>query len=151
MAGAVMLAVSSFIIFGLFNTLSVPLLVLGFTVAYATHSFMYGPMAAFLAELFATGNRYTGASIGYQGAAAIGGGFGALIATSLLVFGGGPPNTLFVSTFMAMTCLVSFVGAYLVKETYRIDLNNITEDAVVANAVTSESGQQASSPSGSIK
>lgn len=150
MAGAVMLGISSFIIFTLFNTLSVPLLVLGITIAYATHSFMYGPMAAFLAELFATGNRYTGASIGYQGAAAIGGGFGPLIATSLLVFGGGPPNTLYVSIFMALTCVVSFVGAYLVKETYRIDLNRITEEAVVSNVVSTDGGQQTSTPSKSV-
>ena len=35
---------------------------------------MYGPLAAFTTEIFATGNRYTGASLGYQLSSTLGGG-----------------------------------------------------------------------------
>jgi hypothetical protein len=36
------------------------------TVALLLHGLMYAPQAAYFFELFATGVRYSGASIGYQ-------------------------------------------------------------------------------------
>ena len=45
---------------------------------------MYGPLAAFTTEIFATGNRYTGASLGYQLSSTLGGGFAPLIAATLV-------------------------------------------------------------------
>jgi MFS family permease len=46
-------------------------------------SFMAGPQAAMIAELFPSTVRYSGASIAYQIGSIIGGGFAPLIATSL--------------------------------------------------------------------
>lgn len=112
----------SFVMFWMFNTKSAPLLFLGWSITYATHSVMYGPLAAYLAELFTTTTRYTGASIGYQVAGALGGGFAPLIATFLLIAGGGAPNTLYVSLFMVAVCVASLLAAYLSRETYRLDL-----------------------------
>jgi MFS family permease len=43
-----------------------------------------GPMAAFLAELFGTGVRYSGLSIGYQVSAAVSGGLSPVVATYLV-------------------------------------------------------------------
>lgn len=123
MTGAVLLGIMSFVVFWMYNTGSTLLLFLGLSITYGTHSIMYGPLAAFLAELFATTTRYTGASVGYQVAGALGGGFAPAIAISLLGVAGGAPNTLYVSMFMAGTCLASLIGAYLCKETYRIDLS----------------------------
>lgn len=125
MVGAVLLGINSFVVFWLFNTGSTLLLFLGLSITYATHSIMYGPLAAFLAELFATTTRYTGASVGYQVAGALGGGFAPAIAVVLLGAAGGPPNTLYVSIFMAATCVASLIGAYLCRETYRIDLSEV--------------------------
>ena len=122
MTGAVLLAVMSFVVFWAYNTGSTLLLFLGLSLAYGTHSIMYGPLAAFLSELFATTTRYTGASVGYQVAGALGGGFAPSIAIVLLGAAGGPPNTLYVSMFMAACCLASLVAAYVCKETYRSDL-----------------------------
>ncbi|MFD4350736.1 MFS transporter [Streptomyces coelicoflavus] len=45
---------------------------------------LFGPTGAFLSEQFDTGSRYTGASLGYQAASTIGGGFAPLILVSLL-------------------------------------------------------------------
>lgn len=123
MFGAVLLGINSFVVFWMFNTGSTLLLFLGLSITYGTHSIMYGPLAAFLAELFATTTRYTGASVGYQVAGALGGGFAPGIAIVLLGAAGGAPNTLYVSMFMAGTCVASLIGAYLCQETYRIDLS----------------------------
>jgi hypothetical protein len=46
---------------------------------------MYGPQAAFLAEMFSTDVRYSGASLGCQFGAIFGGALAPLIATELLV------------------------------------------------------------------
>ncbi len=52
---------------------------------------MFGPLGAFVAELFRTGTRFTGASLGYQIAGAFGGGFAPVNAGTLLLAAGGPP------------------------------------------------------------
>lgn len=51
--------------------------------------FLYGPIAAYVAEQFPTRNRYTGASLAYQGASMLGAGFTPLIVTGLSLAGGG--------------------------------------------------------------
>lgn len=127
MTGAALLAISSFLVFWAYNTGSALLLFLGLSVTYGTHSIMYGPLAAFLSELFATTTRYTGASVGYQVAGALGGGFAPAIAVILLGAAGGPPNTLYVSLFMAACCAASFVAAYVSRETYRLDLTQVSK------------------------
>ena len=50
------------------------MIVLATVVALVTHAAMYGPQAAFIAELFSTKLRYSGASMGYQIAGVLGGG-----------------------------------------------------------------------------
>lgn len=45
--------------------------------------FLYGPIAAYVAEQFPTRNRYTGASLAYQGASMIGAGFTPMIVAGL--------------------------------------------------------------------
>ncbi|HKU02416.1 MAG TPA: MFS transporter [Arthrobacter sp.] len=51
--------------------------------------FLYGPIAAYVAEQFPTRNRYTGASLAYQGASMLGAGFTPMIVTGLSLAGGG--------------------------------------------------------------
>jgi len=60
-------------------------------VGQAIQGIMLGPLAAFLAELFPTEVRFTGASLAYQGAAALGAGFTPIIAGSLAASAGGLP------------------------------------------------------------
>lgn len=87
------------------------------------HDAMYGPQAAFFSEMFSTGVRYSGASVGYQIGSVFAGGFSPLIATSLLAVGGGRP-WLVVGYFTVLS-VITAVCAYLSPETNRknIDLD----------------------------
>lgn len=120
--GGLVLGLSAFPLFAAFNGGSWPLILFACILTYVMHAAMYGPMGAFLAELFTTGTRYTGASLGYQIAGAVGGGFGPLAAGSLLAAAGGAPNYRYVALFMLAICLVSAVAAYVAPETNRAQL-----------------------------
>ena len=52
------------------------LILLAAVVALIFHAAMYGPQASFIAEMFPTKVRYTGASMGYQLAGILGGAAG---------------------------------------------------------------------------
>lgn len=80
------------------------------------HDAMYGPQAAWFAELFDTRVRYSGASLGYQMGAVLSGGFAPLIAASLLVVGGGRP-WLIVGYFAVLAAITS-AAAYAAGETH---------------------------------
>lgn len=68
----------------LLQTGSVALLLVAVLIPGLTLGALYGPMAAFYYEMFSAEVRYSGASIGYQLGAVVGGGFAPLIATALL-------------------------------------------------------------------
>ncbi|OBJ08880.1 MFS transporter [Mycobacterium colombiense] len=79
------------------------------------HDAMYGPQAAWFAELFDTRVRYSGASLGYQIGAVLSGGFAPLIAASLLVVGGGRPWL--IVGYFAVLAAITAVAAYAAGET----------------------------------
>lgn len=79
------------------------------------HDAMYGPQAAWFAELFATRVRYSGASLGYQIGAVLSGGFAPLIAASLLVVGGGRPWL--IVGYFAVLAAITATAAYAAGET----------------------------------
>jgi MHS family shikimate/dehydroshikimate transporter-like MFS transporter len=85
------------------------------------HSAIFGPLASFIAEMFGTGNRYSGASLGYQLGSTLGSGFAPLIAISILATGNGN-NYPMVALFVAGVCLISIVATYLAKESREKDL-----------------------------
>jgi MFS transporter, MHS family, shikimate and dehydroshikimate transport protein len=122
LAGAVLLGANSFLLFPLVNTGSTALLLLAFGVAMALHALMYGPMAAFMAELFGARTRYTGTSIGYQ-VAAVAGGFSPTIGAFLLERAGGPPHSMTISLLMAAALALTAVAAFITPETNRNDLD----------------------------
>src|SRR3954453_21798094 len=68
---------------------------------------MYGPQAAFIAELFGTRVRYSGASLGYQLAGVAGGALAPIIATALLA---AYDSSLAVSLYVAVALLVTLVA-----------------------------------------
>ncbi|PWD42326.1 MFS transporter [Gordonia paraffinivorans] len=88
----------------LLGTGSVPLLVLAVVVPGVTLGALYGPMAAFYYEMFSAEVRYSGASIGYQLGAVLGGGFSPFIATGLLEATG---SLLSVGAFITVAGLLS--------------------------------------------
>ncbi len=65
---------------------------------------IYGPIAAYVTGLFPADVRYTGASIGYQGAAALGAGVTPVVASALVLLPGG---LLWVGTAWAAMAVVS--------------------------------------------
>jgi MFS family permease len=70
-------------------------------------SMMYGPQAALFAELFPKSVRYSGASLGYQIGAVVGGGFAPIIATALFAR---YQSSLPIAIYLAAMCAVSFVS-----------------------------------------
>ena len=85
MLGAVLTGVWAFALFPLIDTGEFWLVVLGISGGLAFLGLMYGPQAAFFTELFSTEVRYSGASLGYQIGAIVGGAFAPTIATILWI------------------------------------------------------------------
>ncbi len=96
-------------------------IVLGINVG---HDLMYGPQGAFFAELFGTRVRYTGASVGYQLASAIAGGFSPLIAVALLAANDNDPS--WVAAYMALMAAITVVATLFARETYLEDIGDET-------------------------
>ena len=117
--GAVMVGVWGFFLFPLIDTGSFPLIVFAITIGQLFFGTMYGPQAAFLAEMFTTRVRYSGASIGYQMGAILGGALAPIIATALVA----QFQTGFaVSVYMAVICTITVISAFMLRETYHVDM-----------------------------
>jgi metabolite-proton symporter len=105
LAGAIAAAGWAFAFFPLLDTGSRPAIVLAVVVALATHAAMYGPQAAFVAELFSTRLRYSGASMGYQVAGIFGGALAPIIAVKLVAATGSAfAVSAYVAAALAVTC-----------------------------------------------
>ena len=75
---------------------------------------MYGPMGAFISEMFATEVRYTGTSLAYQVSTTLGAGFAPLIASGLLLAGGG--TTTLLAWFFCGLCVISGAAFFLAPD-----------------------------------
>jgi metabolite-proton symporter len=124
LAGALGAAVWTFAFFALLDTGSFALIVLAAVVALLLHAAMYGPQASFIAEMFPTQVRYSGASMGYQLAGVIGGALAPIIATALL---SRYDTSLVVSLYAVVVLAVTILCVVLARETAKADLD--TEDA----------------------
>jgi MFS transporter, MHS family, shikimate and dehydroshikimate transport protein len=76
------------------------------------HAPMYGPQAAFMAELFGTRVRYTGMSMGSQLSSVISGGLSPFIATALLPYG-----RLALASYTMAMATISIVAVLAAPET----------------------------------
>jgi MFS family permease len=83
MGGAIFIALFVFPLFWLVQTRDPLLITAGMLVALVGFGAAYGPVAAFFTELFGTDVRYSGASLGYQIGAVLGGGMTPIVATAL--------------------------------------------------------------------
>lgn len=88
------------------------------------HDSMYGVQAAWFAEQFPLGVRYSGVSLGYQVGAVLGGGLTPFIAAALLEIGGGAP-WLICAYIMALAAL-SAIAAAAAKDPVRDRLRDTT-------------------------
>jgi MFS transporter, MHS family, shikimate and dehydroshikimate transport protein len=94
------------------------------------HSMAFGPIGAWIAELFPTRFRYGGASIGFQLAATLGAGFFPLIASGLSAAAGGPPNYGLVLGWLVVAAALSLVGVRLARETAGTTFDDIDSGKV---------------------
>lgn len=122
LAGAVASAALAFPVLALVDSGRPGLLILAVVLGHGiAQSTMYGPLGALLTEMFGTKVRYTGASLGYQGATLIGAGFSPMIATSLVAGSGdSTPVALLLCGGAAITALT----VCFVRETNRTSLDD---------------------------
>ncbi|MDT7786645.1 MAG: hypothetical protein QOF58_5064 [Pseudonocardiales bacterium] len=115
LAGAVLMAAFGFTLFPLVdNGFVVIALILGQAVI---HPMMYGPLAALYSELFSTGSRYTGASLGYQ-LAGLGAGFAPLLFAQVQSTAG----TGAIPVILAAFCVLTVVCTIALRETSHTSL-----------------------------
>jgi metabolite-proton symporter len=124
LAGAIGAAAWTFAFFALLDTGSFALIVLAAVVALLLHAAMYGPQASFIAEMFPTQVRYSGASMGYQLAGVIGGALAPIIATALL---SRYDTSLVVSLYAVGVLAITILCVVIARETAKADLD--AEDA----------------------
>jgi metabolite-proton symporter len=93
-------------------------LALGFTLMGLT----FGPMGAFLPEMFPTNIRYTGSAIAYNIASILGAALAPIVAVWLWNIGKGSP--LYVGLYLSGAALITFVSLLLTKETKGVDFED---------------------------
>ena len=119
MAGAILTGLWSFAIFPLVNTGNFWLIVLAITIGLIFVAMMYGPQAAFFTELFTTEVRYSGATLGYQFGAILGGAFAPTIAAFLWNNYG----IVWVSVYISFASLLTLFSVMALTETFQTNLN----------------------------
>jgi MHS family shikimate/dehydroshikimate transporter-like MFS transporter len=78
------------------------------------HGLMFAPESTYFPELFGANVRYSGASLGFQVSAAIGGGFAPVIAAALAVYMGGTSG---VSIMLILLAILTLVATFYAHET----------------------------------
>jgi len=119
MLGAILTGVWAFALFPLIDTGNFWLIVLGLSGGLMFLGMMYGTQAAFFTELFSTEVRYSGASLGYQTGAILGGAFAPTIATILWT----EYSIFWVSVYIAIASFLSLISVLMLTETYKTSLD----------------------------
>ena len=119
MAGAILTGLWAFAIFPLVDTGNFWLIVFAITMGLIFVGMMYGPQAAFFTELFTTEVRYSGATLGYQFGAILGGAFAPTIAAFLW----NDYGIFWVSVYIAFASLLTLFSVMTLTETFKVDLN----------------------------
>ena len=119
MAGAILTGLWAYAIFPLVDTGNFYLIVLAITFGLIFVGMMYGPQAAFFTELFTTEVRYSGATLGYQFGAILGGAFAPTIAAFLWNNFG----IFWVSVYISFASLLTLLSVMALTETYKTNLN----------------------------
>ena len=120
MTGAILTGLWAYAIFPLVDTGNFYLIVLAITIGLVFVGMMYGPQAAFFTELFSTEVRYSGATLGYQFGAILGGAFAPTIAAFLWNNYG----IFWVSVYISFASLLTLFSVMALTETYKISLND---------------------------
>jgi metabolite-proton symporter len=114
--GAATVGLWGFVFFPLLDSGATAAVLTAFVVALVLHAAMYGPQAAFIAELFPTPVRYSGASIAYQVTSIFAGSLAPIIALALLRRTGSSTP---IAIYVALMCSISVAAAIAARETKR--------------------------------
>lgn len=113
--GSAFTVAAAFPLFWLLDTKDPTVVTLSIVVALSLgHGLMFAPEATYFPELFGANARYSGASFGFQVAAAIGGGFSPIVATALTGYTGGTTG---VSIMLIVLALITLIAAFNAWET----------------------------------
>ena len=119
MTGALLTAIWAFAIFPLVDTGNFWFITVAVTFGLGFLGMMYGPQAAFFTELFSTEVRYSGATLGYQLGAIIGGAFAPTIAAKLWT----DFDIIWVSVYIAIASTLTLISVMSLTETYKTNLS----------------------------
>ena len=115
LAGTVGTALWAFPLFWLADSGSTFAMITSLTVGQCILAMMYGPLAAFFSELFGAEVRYSGASLGYQLGALVGGAISPLVCVALQQASG---DTMAISAYIVALSVIAFVCTSLLEETH---------------------------------
>jgi MHS family shikimate/dehydroshikimate transporter-like MFS transporter len=114
-AGVAFTIIFAFPLFWLLNMGSPGIVILTVVIALNLgHGLMFAPESTYFPELFGANVRYSGASLGFQVSAAIGGGFAPVIAAALAAYTGGTAG---VSIMLILLALITLVATLYARET----------------------------------
>ncbi|QPZ39239.1 MFS transporter [Paramicrobacterium chengjingii] len=118
--GAAAVGIWAFVAWPLIATGQVALAIAAISIGIAAQGIMYGPMTAFITEMFGTKVRATGAGFGYQVAGILGGALAPTIAQLLTQWS---HSTVTVSIYVAITAAIAIISSLLARETSGKDLS----------------------------
>jgi MFS family permease len=126
--GAIFSALLAFPFFMMVNTQSQPIIYLALVLAIAVGvGAMFGPQAAYFAELFGGRVRYSGFAFARELGSILAGGPAPFIATWLLLQFGGQPWA--VAVYIIALALLTALAVYLGPETYRREIHADANDS----------------------
>jgi MFS family permease len=102
----------------LFDSRQGVLVVVASVAALVTFALLYGPLAAFVSSLYSGPVRYTGVSLSYHLAAAVGGGAAPLIATALLA---ATKSSEAIAGYIVLSGVIALVATRLLPDRSRLD------------------------------
>jgi len=122
---AALAAVWAFPLFWLLDTGNPVFIALSFTVAMTIFAMLFGPMGAYLPELFGTRLRYSGAAVSYNLGGVIGGGLGPTIASQLLILTGVSWS---ISLYILLMSIAGFASIFFLSETHLSDISEMRSE-----------------------
>lgn len=125
MAGALLALVWAFPMFWLIDTGNFVLITIAFSVGMLAFAVLYGPMGAYLPELFGTRLRYSGASISYNLGGVLGGALAPVLSSYLLILAGG---SWAISLYILFMAALSFFCILFLSETYLTDISEMQHE-----------------------
>jgi MFS family permease len=115
--GGIFMLIYAYPMFWLVNTADPVTIWLAMSLGLFAFGALYGPIAAYFAELFVANVRYSAASLGYQMGQVLGGGLAPFVSQALLGFSGGEYWP--VPLYMMLLTVIGLISIWALGETYR--------------------------------